>query len=235
MKNQRILLIIPAYNEEQNILNTCKSIIQYNNEFDYIVVNDGSKDNTGKLCRENNLNHVNLINNLGIGGAVQAGYKYAFDNNYDIAIQFDGDGQHDIDDIEKLIKPIITDEIDFVIGSRFLATKNGFKSTRMRRFGITIISKMIKIVTGEKITDPTSGYRACNRKVIEKFALEYPREYPEPITVVNLIKNKYKLSEIPVEMKERVAGESSIKTWKTVYYMVNVALSIIVISMRRYK
>lgn len=230
---QRILLIIPAYNEGKNILNTINKINDSRSDIDYIIINDGSSDDTEKICIKNNFNYISLIQNLGIGGAVQTGYKYALDNNYDIAIQFDGDGQHDIKYIKALIKPIVEDNSDLVIGSRFIEGKSSFKSTKTRQIGIKVISVFIKLFTKRTILDTTSGFRACNRKVIQKFAHNYPTEYPEPVTTVELLKSKYKVSEIPVEMKEREAGRSSIRAWKSVYYMINVILSIIIVSIRK--
>ena len=178
---------------------------------------------------KNNYNHIKLINNLGIGGAVQTGYKYALDNGYDIAIQFDGDGQHDVRYVENIIKPIEGGIADMVIGSRFIQEISEFKSTRIRRIGINMISFFIKLKTGEKVYDTTSGFRACNRKVIELFSAKYPQEYPEPISTVNVLKHKYVVSEVPVKMNAREAGTSSIKTWKSAYYMINVILSIILL------
>lgn len=228
MKN-KILLIIPAYNEEQNILKTCKSIIKYNKNFDYVVINDGSKDNTEEILKKNNLNHISLVENLGIGGAVQTGYKYAYDNNYDIAVQFDGDGQHDINYVLKICELILTEKADMVIGTRYLDKKEStFQSTFMRRLGSNIISIVIKIFTGKKITDPTSGFRAVNRVVIEEFAKNYPTEYPEPESTVSLLVNNYRVAEVPVSMNERDGGVSSIRLWKTADYMIKVVLAIII-------
>lgn len=232
----KILLIIPAYNEEENILNTVKAIEEFGHELDYIVINDGSKDNTLKILKENNINHINLIHNLGIGGAVQTGYKYALENNYDIAIQFDGDGQHDVSYVPQICKPIIDKKADMVIGTRYLdKSSSEFQSTFMRRLGSKIISTFIKIFCGKKITDPTSGFRAGNREVIKEFALEYPTEYPEPESTVELLVNKYKVVEVPVSMNERTGGVSSIRFGKTVDYMIKVVLAIIIdsISFRR--
>ena len=236
----KILLIIPAYNEEENILKTCKKIEEYNKtnnqNIDYIVINDGSKDNTLKILQENNLKHINLIRNLGIGGAVQTGYKYAYQHNYDIAIQFDGDGQHDINYVPKICEPIIKGQADMVIGTRYLdKTSSEFQSTFMRRLGSNIISLFIRICCGKKITDPTSGFRAVNKNVIEKFANEYPTEYPEPESTVQLLVNKTRVKEIPVSMNERVGGVSSIRLGKTVDYMIKVILAIVIdsISFRR--
>lgn len=225
----KILMIVPAYNEEENILNTCQKIKEFSKELDYIVINDGSKDNTLKILQENNLNHINLINNLGIGGAVQTGYKYAFENNYDIAIQFDGDGQHDINYVKKICEPLENGQADMCIGTRYLdKTSSEFQSTFMRRLGSSIISLFIKICCHKKITDPTSGFRAVNKKVIEEFAKEYPKEYPEPESTVSLLVNGYKIKEVPVSMNERIGGTSSIRLWKSVDYMVKVVLAIII-------
>lgn len=236
----KTLLIIPAYNEEQNILNTYKSIVCHNknskDKYDVIVINDGSVDNTENILIKNKIPHITLIHNLGIGGAVQTGYKYALENNYDVAVQFDGDGQHDVNYVSTIIKPIINNEADFTIGSRYIDKNTSeFKSTLARQVGIKLISFIIKLVTKKKVLDTTSGFRACNRKVIKEFAASYPTEYPEPITTTELLKKGYKFKEVPVSMMERQAGESSIKTWKKGYYMINVYLSIIMVGIRRYK
>lgn len=234
----KILIIIPAYNEEENILNTYKSIEKYNTKYktkyDVIVINDGSVDGTQKILKENKIPHINLIHNLGIGGAVQTGYKYAYENDYDITIQFDGDGQHDINYAKNLIKEI-ENGYDMVIGSRFIEEKSKFKSTKIRRMGINVISFFIKLFTRKKIYDTTSGFRACNKNIIKLFSSNYPTEYPEPISTVEVLKSGFRISEVAVEMKERTAGQSSIHTWKNVYYMINVVLSIIIVSIRRYK
>lgn len=225
----KILLIIPAYNEEENILKVCKNIEKVTDEIDYIVINDGSKDSTLKILRENNLKHINLINNLGIGGAVQTGYKYAYENNYDIAIQFDGDGQHDINYVKKICEPIIKGQADMCIGTRYLdKSSSEFQSTFMRRLGSNIITIFIKIFCGKKITDPTSGFRAVNKKVIEEFAKEYPKEYPEPESTVSLLVNKYKVEEVPVSMNERERGTSFVTPLKSIDYMLKVILAIII-------
>ena len=226
----RILMIIPAYNEENNIKDTVNSIINLNNpDIDYIVINDGSTDNTLRVLNDNKFNFINLATNLGIGGAVQTGYKYALYHDYDIAIQFDGDGQHNSEYINALVKEIENGN-DLVIGSRFITNLEGFKSTKMRRVGIVILSSLIKLCTGKKITDPTSGFRACNKKIINLFSSDYPTDYPEPDTAVKIIKKNFKVKEIPVIMNERKKGKSSINILKSVYYMVKVSLSIIISS-----
>lgn len=235
MEKNKILLIIPAYNEKDNILNTCKKIMKYDKSLDFIIINDGSKDNTEQICIDNKLPHISLIHNLGIGGAVQTGYKYALEHNYDIAIQFDGDGQHDVKYVNEIIKPIINGEADFVIGSRFVKQLSKFQSSASRRLGIKLISFFIKLFTGTKIYDTTSGFRAVNKRIIREFAQNYPTEYPEPVSTTELLKKDYKIKEIPVEMNEREGGVSSIRAWKNIYYMINVLLSIFIVSIRRYK
>ena len=230
---QKILLIIPAYNEEENILRVCKEIDKKRPDLDYIVINDGSKDNTLKILQDNNINHINLIHNLGIGGAVQTGYKYAYENGYDIAIQYDGDGQHDVTYVEKICKPLIKGEANMCIGTRYLdKSSSEFQSTFMRRLGKNIISCIIRICCHKKITDPTSGFRAADRKIIEQFAKKYPTEYPEPESTVDVLKKKYKVIEVPVSMREREGGKSSINVFKSVDYMIKVSLAILVDSLR---
>lgn len=234
---EKILLIIPSYNEEKNILKVYNEINNYNKQnkikYDYIFINDCSTDKSETIFKENNINHINLIHNLGIGGAVQTGYKYALENNYDIAIQFDGDGQHDINYVSKIIEPIINKKSNMVIGSRFIDDSSDFKSTKMRQCGINLISFFIKLFTHKKIYDTTSGFRAVDKKLIAEFAKYYPIEYPEPVSTVTILKKGYTISEVGVSMNERKEGTSSIKTWKSVYYMINVILSIIVTGIRR--
>lgn len=231
----KVLMIIPAYNESKSIVNTVNSIKNTklkNHTLDYVVINDGSKDNTKQVCEENNINFIDLPMNLGIGGAVQTGYKYALYNNYDIAIQFDGDGQHDASYIEALVEEI-KKGYDIAIGSRFVAELSEFKSSAVRRVGINFLSRLIKLCTRKRIYDPTSGFRACNRTIIEEFAREYPTDYPEPDTIVSIIKKGYKVSEIPVKMNERKEGTSSLNAniFKPIYYMIKVSLAIIIASL----
>jgi len=228
----KVLVIIPAYNEEGNILNTCTSISKVKSKLDftldYIVINDGSTDNTARICKENNLPMINLVHNLGIGGGVQTGYKYAFKNNYDISIQFDGDGQHDAEYIKNLVEPILSREANMTIGSRYVSELSEFKSTAMRQLGIKILSFILKITTGKKIYDMTSGFRAVDKEIIKLFAMDYPNDYPEPETNVVVIKKGYKVKEIPVKMHEREHGKSSITPFKSIYYMIKVSYAMIV-------
>ncbi len=231
-KNCRVLLIIPAYNEEDNILKTYKSIMDYNKtnktSYDVIVINDGSTDNTENILNENNIPHISLIANLGIGGAVQAGYRYALENDYDIAVQFDGDGQHDVNYIKNIVNPIIDGKCEMCIGSRFISkSKEGFQSSAARRLGINIISFNIKLKTGNKIYDTTSGFRAVNSDIMKLFIEYYPTEYPEPISTVSAMNHGFNVLEVPVIMHDRLGGKSSIGSWKNAYYMINVVLSIL--------
>lgn len=226
----KVLMIIPAYNEEGNIVNTVNQIKKYKKiDLDYVVINDGSRDNTKKVLMENNINFVDLSNNLGIGAAVQTGYKYAFYNNYDIAIQFDGDGQHDINYVDRLIDSIVKDGCDMAVGSRFVGNESGFLSTRSRRIGISLLSFIIKLFTRQTLKDVTSGYRAVNRNLIKRFAQDYVFEYPEPITNLDVIKCGYKVREVAVNMKEREHGVSSINFKKSIYYMLNVSLAMFIL------
>lgn len=232
MKKEKILIVIPAFNEEKNIKNTYDSIINYNKKnktsYDVIVINDGSYDKTPNILRKNNIPHISLITNLGIGGAVQTGYKYALENNYDIVIQFDGDGQHDVDYIKNIIQPIKDGKANMVIGSRFIdLNTSDFKSSGLRRVGIKLISMVIKFKTKKRIFDTTSGFRAIDKNLLYLFTQIYPQEYPEPISTVNALIRGYKVEEVGVNMKERNGGKSSIRTWKNAYYMINVLLTIL--------
>ena len=223
----KTLVIIPCYNEQESIVSVVENLKKNAPQVDYLIVNDCSTDNTENILKSNSLNYINNPINLGIGGGVQAGYLYAKYYNYDIAIQMDGDGQHDSSYIDTLIKPVANAELDMSIGSRFI-TNEGFQTSFMRRFGINIISFMILILTGKRIRDTTSGFRACNKKLINFFATHYADDYPEPEAIVSCITCGYKVGEVPVIMKERQGGVSSIHSIKSVYYMVKVCLSLVI-------
>lgn len=221
------LVIIPAYNESASIVNTVEDIKINAPDFDYIVINDRSKDNTYEVCINNNINVLNLPLNLGIGGAVQTGYLYAYENNYDLAVQFDGDGQHDAKYLDKMVDLLVESNSQMVIGSRFI-DKEGFQSSSIRRFGIKYFTALIKILTGKKITDPTSGYRMCDRSVIKMFSDSYPKDYPEPETIVSIFRIGMSIEEIPVVMRAREEGVSSISPRKSLYYMFKVTLAMLI-------
>lgn len=228
----KVLVVIPAYNEAGNIKKVCESLKKLPKEkeyeLDYIVINDGSLDNTKDICESNNYPIINLVHNLGIGGCVQTGYLYAYKHDYDIAIQFDGDGQHDANYIKDLVMPIINGQADMTIGSRYIKNLSEFKSSFMRRLGIKILSFILKLTTHKKIYDMTSGFRAINKDIIDFFAHDYPNDYPEPETLVAVIKRGYEVEEIPVKMYERESGKSSITPFKSIYYMVKVSYAMII-------
>lgn len=226
------ILIIPAYNEEENIVRTVEAIKKSAQSFDYVIINDCSTDGTRKICEEKGFNIVNLPINLGIGGAVQTGYKYAYENGYDVAVQVDGDGQHDPEFLNIMAEYLTEHKVDMVIGSRFIE-KKGFQSSVTRRMGIKFFSGLIKILTGKKITDPTSGLRMIGRNVMEIFSRDYPRDYPEPESIVAVLRKNLKVEEIPVVMLERKGGVSSISPKKSIYYMVKVTLAILIESIRK--
>lgn len=234
----RVLMIIPAYNEEESIFDTVTSIVNYRKkvdfDLDYVVINDGSTDKTKQILEENHFNAVHLVMNLGIGGAVQTGYKYALEHDYDVAVQFDGDGQHDIESLSDLLEPIRKNEADLVIGSRFVGdVKSEFQTTFMRRFGIGVISNLIKWTTGQRVLDTTSGYRLADKAIIKQFAKRYPIKYPEPETIVHILKRKYKVVEKPANMFERTGGVSSITPIKSIRYMIEVCSSILIAAFMR--
>lgn len=227
LTDPKVLVIIPAYNEEESIVSTVTKLNKDYPEADYLVVNDCSRDSTLSILRGRQMSYLSLPVNLGIGGAVQSGYKYALKNGYDIAIQLDGDGQHDSAYLKDLIEPICNDETDIAIGSRFIK-KEGFQSSGIRRAGIRILNSCIRITTGLKITDCTSGFRAVNRKYIELYAKNYPVDYPEPEAIVYAKLNGARIKEVPVIMKERSGGTSSIRPIHSAYYMLKVSLAIFI-------
>lgn len=222
----KILIIIPAYNEEKNILNTLEDLSRYCPRYDKVVINDASVDSTKEILKRKGVCYINLPINLGIGGCVQTGYVYAEETGYDIAVQMDGDGQHCAEEIEKIIKPIIEKEADVVVGSRFIE-KRGFQSSKARRIGIRILSGLINWKTGQKINDVTSGFRAVNKKYIHIFASEYASDYPEPESLVVATRYDAIIKEIPVIMRDRSGGNSSISSLKSVYYMFKVSMAIL--------
>lgn len=225
------LVIIPAYNERKSILKTVNDVLENAPGFDYVVINDCSTDDTLKFCRENGLNVVNLPINLGIGGAVQTGYLYALEHDYDMAVQFDGDSQHDASYLNIMAEYMRNRELDMVIGSRFI-DREGFQSSFLRRVGIRYFTVLIRILTGKTILDPTSGMRLVNKEIIKIYANDYPRDYPEPESVVTILGKGKKVAEIPVIMRERSEGVSSISMKKSIYYMVKVTLAILMERLR---
>lgn len=230
-KQAKILIIVPAYNEQDNLANLVDKLRRVEPKLDILVINDRSQDQTARICRELKVNTIHLPCNLGIGGAVQTGYKYAQLHKYEFAVQVDGDGQHDPDFIVDLMQPLFAGHADLVIGSRYI-NKEGFQSTAMRRVGIKYFSLLIQLLIQQRVTDPTSGFRACNAKVIDLFSRFYPADYPEPESIVSIKRNGYTIQEVPVIMQERLGGISSIHSFRTLYYMIKVSLAILIDKMR---
>lgn len=229
---QKKLIIIPAFNEEESIEKTVDDIKNKAPEFDYIIINDCSTDRTLEICKENMYNVINLPINLGIGGAVQTGYMYGYRKGYDLAVQVDGDGQHDPLFLGKMADYMNISHADMIIGSRFI-DKKGFQSSGVRRIGIRYFSILIRVLTGKTITDPTSGLRMVNRSIMKLFVNDYPKDYPEPESVVAVLLNGKNVIEMPVIMRARNGGTSSISTKKSVYYMIKVTLAILIERIRK--
>lgn len=222
----KVLVIIPAYNEAANIKAVVENLVCNYPQYDYVVINDGSTDDTETICRQNGFNYISHPVNLGIGGGVQTGYLYAKKNNYDIAVQIDGDGQHDPKYIKNVIEPIERGRADIVIGSRFIE-RTGFQSSAARRLGIRFLSNLIRIFSGVRIKDVTSGFRAVNRNIINFYARDYAQDYPEPEAIIAGAIHGARIQEVPVQMKERNAGQSSINPLRSFYYMLKVSLTIL--------
>ena len=226
----KVLLIIPAYNEEASILYTIETVRHFNRQnnlqLEYIVINDGSKDRTERILRDNEIPHITHPRNRGIGRAVQTGYRYAALHGYDIAIQYDGDGQHDARFIMDLIEPIVNGEADLVIGSRYIKGGKYYTNGGLRRAGGRFISLLLYLFCYRVIQDPTSGFRAASADVVRHFARHYRNPYPEPAALADLIWEGFRIKEVPVAMRKRYGGRSSIRNWRTLYYMYYTTVSI---------
>lgn len=226
-RQTKCLIIIPAYNEAENIEKVIDNLISNYPQHDYVIVNDGSTDATKSICRKHHYQVLHLPINMGIGGAVQTGYRYAWENDYDMAVQIDGDGQHDVAFLEEMIKLMEEEQADCVIGSRFVR-KEGFQSSGLRRTGIQFLSMLGFVLTGVRVRDITSGYRLVNSKFIRIFAQDYPVDYPEPEALVITAVHGGRIREYPVVMKERENGTSSITLKRSVYYMIKVTLAMLI-------
>lgn len=223
-KEYKIIAIIPAFNEEKNIRRVIEDIKKHQPKVKIVVINDASTDNTEIEVKKSGETVITLPFNLGIGGAMQTGFKYAKENDFDIALQVDGDGQHMASQIERIIRPVINNEADVVIGSRFLS-ESDYRTKFWRRVGISIFALVNSFLVGRKITDSTSGFRAYNKKAISFLSQFYPQDYPEPEAVVELYRNEFSIKEVPVLMRKREEGKSSIGTLGSVYYMVKVLMA----------
>lgn len=226
----KCLAIVPAYNEEKSIYDVVTKIKEMN-ICDVVVINDGSRDNTSSEARRAGATVIDSIQNLGIGGAVQTGYKYAFYNDYDCAFQVDGDGQHDPKYIKDMIEEMSKTNVDILIGSRFVA-QTSYRQTALRKIGGNFISFVIKVLSGKRIWDPLSGYRLINKSVIKEFAKKYPTDYPEPETNLAMLLKGYKIEEMPMEMKQREHGKSFVTPVTAVWYMIKVSIALVIVKIR---
>lgn len=231
--NKRVAVIIPAYNEEHSIKDVVRSVNKLSGfHYDTIVINDSSTDGTSEKASRAGAVVIELPCRLGIGGAVQTGFKYALEKDYDACIQADGDGQHRVSDIPKLVRPIFAEGCDLVIGSRFVSGKD-LDTTFMRALGIRIISTFLRMMTGMRVKDTTSGFRAVSRRALRLFSSEYPQDYPEPESLVYAYKQGLKVAEVPTRMMNRKYGQSSITPILAAYYMVKVLLAMFIDLCRR--
>lgn len=222
-----ILIIIPAYNEEESLPGVMQDLRNHAPDADILVVDDGSRDRTAAVARQTGVKVASLPYNLGIGGAMQTGFQYARAKGYDIAIQFDGDGQHMAAEIGELLDLLSQGRADIVVGSRFL-TRGEYRPPIFRKIGIWIFSTVLSTIIGMPVTDTTSGFRAVNRRVIEFFARSYPEDYPEVESLVLLHRAGMTIAEVPVRMRDRTGGRSSITPIRSVYYMIKVLLAVFI-------
>jgi glycosyltransferase involved in cell wall biosynthesis len=229
----RRVVIVPAHNEEESLAGVIEEVRAGDPDVEVVVVDDGSTDRTGSIAEAAGAVVLKLPFNVGIGGAVQTGYQYARDNGFDVAIQVDGDGQHDPNEIGRLLEPIRNGQADMVVGTRF-AAGGGYRGTRLRRIGIRIFAAIVSRLVSARVTDTTSGFRAVNRKAIRLFATEYPHDYPEVESTVLLVRHGMRMVEVPVQMRVRETGHSSITALRAAYYMIKVLLALFIGLFRRY-
>jgi glycosyltransferase involved in cell wall biosynthesis len=233
MRTRRVIAVVPAYNEEGAIGTIVDEIRAFDASFDVVVIDDGSTDATAKVAAEHGAAVVILPFNLGIGGAVQTGFKFALEQGYGLAVRLDGDGQHDPAELPKLLAPVERGEADIVTGSRFADGAHAYRPPFARRIGITWFAMLVSLLTRQRVTDTTSGFQALNRKGIALFAGDYPNDYPEVEATVLVFKHRLRLAEVPVQMREREHGESSITFLRSVYYMLKVTLALLVAMVRK--
>jgi glycosyltransferase involved in cell wall biosynthesis len=233
LAGRRRIAIVPALNEQETIGRVIDEIRAFDPGFEIVVVDDGSADRTAVVAEARGAHVLALPFNLGIGGAVQTGYQYARDNGFELAVQIDGDGQHNAQEVERLVGPILEGRADMVVGTRFVEG-GGYRGTHLRRVGIHLFAALVSLIVRQRVTDTTSGFRAVNRRGIRLFAADYPRDYPEVEATVLFSRHGLKMVEVPVVMRIREEGNSSITTLRSVYYMVKVLLALFVGLFRRY-
>ena len=221
----RRVAIVPALNEERSIPRVIAELRAFDPGLEIVVVSDGSTDRTADVAEEHGAHALRLPFNLGIGGAVQTGFRYAYENGFDVAVRVDGDGQHDASQLDRVLRPVLAGEADIAVGSRFVGT-DGYRSSRSRRVGIRILAAVVSRLVGQRVTDTTSGFQALNRNGIELFARDYPHDYPEVEATVMVFKHELRLVEVGVTMREREHGRSSITALRSIYYMVKVLLAL---------
>ena len=230
----RIVAVVPAFDEEAAIGAVVAEIHAFDPAIDVVVVDDGSTDATAAAAAAAGAAVVRLPFNLGIGAAVQTGFRYALEGDYDVAVRLDGDGQHDAGELGKLLEPLERGDADVVTGSRFRESDDAYRPPLARRLGITWFARLVSLLSGQRVTDTTSGFQALNRRGIALFARDYPSDYPEVEATVLLLKHKLRLVEVPVQMREREHGSSSITFLRSVYYAIKVTLALFVAMARRY-
>ena len=229
----RTIAIVPARNEAGAIGGVVDEIRAFDPELDVVVIDDGSTDTTAEVARSRGAAVVSLPFNLGIGGAVQTGFKYALAHGYELAVRLDGDGQHDPAELPKLIGPVVAGEADIVVGSRFHGGDSSYRPPLARRIGIGFFARLVSALVRQRVTDTTSGFQALNRHGIELFAADYPHDYPEVEATVMVFRHRLRLLEVQVQMREREHGDSSITVLRSLYYMVKVTLALLVGMFRR--
>jgi glycosyltransferase involved in cell wall biosynthesis len=224
--------VVPAFNEEGSIGRVIDELRRFDPDFEIVVVDDGSADDTARVAESRGARVLRLPFNLGIGGAVQTGFRYAYEHDFELAVRVDGDGQHDAAELSALLEPVLAGEVDIAVGSRFTGVE-GFRSSRSRRLGIRILASVVSALVRQRVTDPTSGFQALNRRAIALFAADYPHDYPEVEATVLVARHRLRRREVAVAMRERSAGQSSIGAVAAAYYMTKVLLALFVGLFRR--
>jgi glycosyltransferase involved in cell wall biosynthesis len=234
VKRDRVVAIVPAYNEAGVIGRVVDEIRAADGRIEVVVVDDASADDTAAIARARGATVLQLPFNVGIGGAVQTGFRYALEEGYDLAVRLDGDGQHDAAEIPRLLEPVERGEADLVIGSRFVEGKGSYRPPFARRMGIRVFARLVSLLGGQRVTDTTSGFVALDRIGIELFARDYPHDYPEVEATLVALRSGLRLAQVQVEMRVRDSGVSSITFVRSLYYIVKVLLALLVSSLRRY-